>query len=233
MAYDARRRRCVLLAERDDPRSWEWDGSSWVLGKPLPMKPGWLAACYDECRGAVVVISNPWWSEYVSWGGPRSLQTFFLQDRSCLPTLTVPPAPATAPVGTRAVFSVAAGGADRYRWRFHGLPLQDGPRVSGSATQTLTIDGVSMTDRGDYSVSVSNSCGTLTSDPVLLTVTGCYANCDESQGDPALNVVDFICFLNRFAAGESYANCDGSTVPPVLSVADFVCFLNRYAEGCP
>jgi hypothetical protein len=61
----------------------------------------------------------------------------------------------------------------------------------------------------------------------------CYANCDGSSVAPVLNVSDFICFLNRYGAGDSYANCDGSTVPPVLNVSDFTCFLNRYAAGCP
>jgi hypothetical protein len=61
----------------------------------------------------------------------------------------------------------------------------------------------------------------------------CYANCDGSTTAPILNVNDFTCFLNKFAAGDSYANCDGSTTPPVLNVNDFTCFLNKYAAGCP
>ena len=61
----------------------------------------------------------------------------------------------------------------------------------------------------------------------------CYANCDASTTAPALNVLDFSCFLNRFAAGDTYANCDGSTTPPVLNVLDFACFLNGFASGCP
>jgi hypothetical protein len=61
----------------------------------------------------------------------------------------------------------------------------------------------------------------------------CYANCDASTTPPILNVLDFSCFLNRFAAGDPYANCDGSTTDPVLTVLDFACFLNRYAAGCP
>ena len=58
-------------------------------------------------------------------------------------------------------------------------------------------------------------------------------NCDGSTTAPILNVNDFICFNNRFAAGESYANCDASTAPPVLNVNDFICFNNRFATGCP
>ncbi len=61
----------------------------------------------------------------------------------------------------------------------------------------------------------------------------CYANCDGSTAPPVLNVNDFSCFLNRYAAGDAYANCDGSTASPVLNVNDFSCFLNSYAAGCP
>jgi hypothetical protein len=63
--------------------------------------------------------------------------------------------------------------------------------------------------------------------------TTCYANCDGSTTPPVLNVLDFSCFLNKFAAGNPYANCDGSTTPPVLNVLDFSCFLNKFAAGCP
>jgi hypothetical protein len=61
----------------------------------------------------------------------------------------------------------------------------------------------------------------------------CDANCDNSTAQPVLNVQDFTCFLQRYAAGESYANCDSSTTAPVLNVQDFTCFLQRYAAGCP
>jgi hypothetical protein len=61
----------------------------------------------------------------------------------------------------------------------------------------------------------------------------CYPNCDSSTLPPILNVLDFNCFLNSFAAGASYANCDGSTTAPALNVLDFNCFLNAFAGGCP
>ena len=60
----------------------------------------------------------------------------------------------------------------------------------------------------------------------------CYPNCDASTVQPVLNVNDFVCFLNRFAAADPYANCDQSTQPPTLNVNDFICFLNRFAAGC-
>jgi hypothetical protein len=61
---------------------------------------------------------------------------------------------------------------------------------------------------------------------------GCYANCDASTNPPCLNVNDFVCFNNLYAAGNTSANCDLSTNPPVLNVNDFVCFNNSYAAGC-
>ena len=39
-------------------------------------------------------------------------------------------------------------------------------------------------------------------------------------------------FLNAFASGSTYANCDNSTTAPALNVLDFGCFLNRFAAGC-
>jgi hypothetical protein len=60
----------------------------------------------------------------------------------------------------------------------------------------------------------------------------CYANCDGSTATPILNVNDFICFQQRYAAGDSYANCDGSTNAPVLNVNDFICFQAAFASGC-
>jgi hypothetical protein len=62
--------------------------------------------------------------------------------------------------------------------------------------------------------------------------TLCYANCDQSPGDPALNIQDMLCFMQRYASGHPYANCDHST-DPLLSAADFACYLQRFAAGCP
>jgi hypothetical protein len=60
----------------------------------------------------------------------------------------------------------------------------------------------------------------------------CYANCDGSTQAPVLNILDFACFINRFAAQDSYVNCDGSSSSPRLNVLDFACFLNKFATGC-
>jgi len=79
---------------------------------------------------------------------------------------------------------------------------------------------------GDFEVGGGFWYGAIPNEP-------CYANCDLSTLPPILNVNDFICFNNRFAAGDSVANCDQSTIAPVLNVNDYICFNNLYATGCP
>lgn len=69
-------------------------------------------------------------------------------------------------------------------------------------------------------------------DASLIIGSSCYANCDGGTVAPVLNINDFSCFINRYAAGDPYANCDASTVAPTLNVNDFSCFLNAFAAGC-
>jgi glucose/arabinose dehydrogenase len=68
---------------------------------------------------------------------------------------------------------------------------------------------------------------------VFKIVRPCPPNCDHSAVEPRLNVGDFICFMQRFAAGDSAANCDRSTTPPILDTADFVCYAEQFVAGCP
>jgi hypothetical protein len=87
-----------------------------------------------------------------------------------------------------------------------------------------------------WSVSHTDANGSFNSDCYIDNVTlglPCEPNCDNSTTAPNLNVLDFLCFLNKFAAGDANANCDRSTTPPLLNVLDFACFLNQFAAGCP
>lgn len=67
---------------------------------------------------------------------------------------------------------------------------------------------------------------TLTPDPSLSLVSACAADCD---GDGALSLFDFLCFVNLFNAGETGADCDGSGG---LDLFDFLCFTNSFNKGC-
>jgi hypothetical protein len=160
-------------------------------------------------------------------------------------SISTHPVPRQVSAGQSVQFSVQAGGSAplSYRWQRNGLDLSDGGAISGATASTLTINPAATTHAGEYSVRVSNLCGSMTSSSASLTVLApCYANCDQSTTAPLLNVEDFSCFINRFAEGQllgaaqqvtHYANCDNSTTVPVLNVEDFTCFINKFAAGCP
>ncbi|MFN0134347.1 MAG: hypothetical protein ACKVW3_17680 [Phycisphaerales bacterium] len=95
-------------------------------------------------------------------------------------------------------------------------------------------NGVSMVRSRDAHTPTMDGPGfdNLLNPTVYPSLPACSANCDDSTATPVLNVNDFICFQNRFAAQHPYANCDLSTTVPVLNVNDFICFQNRFAAGC-
>ena len=62
----------------------------------------------------------------------------------------------------------------------------------------------------------------------------CYADCDTTTGVGVLDIFDFLCFGNRFSAGDPYAcDCDTTTGPGVCDIFDFLCFGNAFNAGCP
>jgi hypothetical protein len=68
-------------------------------------------------------------------------------------------------------------------------------------------------------------------DDVSLT---CYSDCDTSTGAGTLDIFDFLCFQNEFAASDQVAcDCDRSTGRSVCDIFDFLCFQNAFAAGCP
>lgn len=82
------------------------------------------------------------------------------------------PAGATIPAGATNIFSVSVKSIlpVTYQWQFNGTNLTDGGEISGSATSTLTLSGVTLSDSGTYSVIVSNAAGAVTSSGAMLSV---------------------------------------------------------------
>ncbi len=143
-------------------------------------------------------------------------------------SITQQPLSQAVPLGQPVTLTVVANNAVLYQW------YKDSQLLNGETTSTYQISSFSASDVGFYNCLTSSNCSLLRSDDAQLTIgTACYPNCDGSTSPPILNVNDFACFLNLFAAGDPYANCDGSTADPVLNVLDFACFLNAFASGCP
>jgi hypothetical protein len=60
----------------------------------------------------------------------------------------------------------------------------------------------------------------------IVRITRCSANCDGSN---ALDLFDFLCFVNLFTDTDPYADFDGSGVHDLF---DFLAFVNAFNEGC-
>ena len=81
------------------------------------------------------------------------------------PTITTHPAAQTIADGGNATLSViATGGSLSYQWRRNGTP------ISGANQASFAINQASINNTGDYSVIVSNSIGSITSNVAKITV---------------------------------------------------------------
>ncbi len=82
--------------------------------------------------------------------------------------ITTPPVAVSVAVGGTATFTVAATGepSPTYQWRKNTVAIE------GATAASLTLSPVLASDAANYSVTVSNSGGSVTSAAVALTVTG-------------------------------------------------------------
>ena len=83
------------------------------------------------------------------------------------PTITSQPSASSVAVGSAASLSVVAGGTAplSYQWR------TDGVAISGATSSTYTIASTKNSDAGSYTVVVTNSAGSVTSNSTVLTVS--------------------------------------------------------------
>jgi len=88
------------------------------------------------------------------------------------PQFTAQPTNLAILAGGTAVFSAGVSGSSplTYQWRENGTNLVNGGNVSGATTGMLTLASVNTNNNGNYSLSVSNSYGSVTSSAATLTV---------------------------------------------------------------
>ena len=115
------------------------------------LTPGQISALYAAASGTVFSPTPPTISTEPTWPSPVYL-------------------------GESASATVLSIGGTSFQWQagLNGIytNLVDGPNISGSATTTLTIGSVQLTNALDYLVVVKNAFGSITSTPAAtLTVT--------------------------------------------------------------
>jgi len=135
-----------------------------------------------------------------------------------------------------ATFSVSSSGGVGYLWQREVAPGIDiyvdladgasgtGSTLSGSLTETLTIDDPTAADAGRYRVRVIADCGTTVSNPATLAYCLADFNCDGF-----LDFIDFDDFVTTFESGADAAdfNNDG-----FIDFTDFDGFVTSFETGC-
>ena len=90
------------------------------------------------------------------------------------PQILSQPTNATIQLEQSVTFSVTASGDPplRYQWQANELSLSDGPHISGSTTNQLTLNMISAADAGGYRVIIANGYGSVTSSVAVLALAG-------------------------------------------------------------
>jgi hypothetical protein len=221
----ARNRYIVSLATPSRPSTWELDSDSPQWHERSPGTGPNLPFAFDTSRGRAVGVATSRAFEFDPAGE------------------IAPPAvvrhPTGVPYSLGATITLTAeiiGSTFQLQWMHNNEPLLENERITGVHTLALTIRDLSHLDNGNYRLQAANACWDTSTNSVSIWLphppVGCYPNCDGSDVQPILNIADFSCFLQKFAAGDPYANCDNSYSEPVLNVADFSCFLGKFAAGC-
>ena len=168
---------------------------------------------------------------------------------SCAAVTGPQPDPSTCPGGTVSMSVSATGpGTFTYQWR-HPLtdggvpvPVENGIRISGADTNTLTITSALPADAGAYDCLVTNGCGTLVSTTVTLFVS-CSNLADVARlggvpgCDGRLTADDVVVFLTAFFASQPLADVAslGGSIGPdgQFTPDDIIAFLTAFFAGCP
>jgi len=119
---------------------------------------------FNPVAGATYYIAVDGWD--ASYGQVTLTLTTATGGTSTVPpVITTQPSSLNASVGGTAVFTVSASNTPTsYQWHFNGSA------ISGATTATYTVTSVTQAHAGSYSVTVSNSAGSVTSASATLNV---------------------------------------------------------------
>lgn len=241
MAYDAARGECVLFGGFDGTTSlgdtWVYDGTTWTLAATTgPSARVGHAMAYDSRRRVVVMFGG-------NLGQTEFGDTWEWDGSTWAQRAGGPPARtghALAHDSRRGVVVMQGGrGASLLgdTWEWDGASWQAAPSGAGARqghemafdagrSRVLMFGGATAAGATAHTWEYRADCAE--SGP-----GACLADCDVSTGIGVLDVLDFVCFMQRFRAGDPEAcGCDETTGVGVCDVFDVLCFQSAFSEGC-
>ncbi len=154
----------IATADGSPLPTFQWRKNGVMLAGATNQTISILGATAADAGAYQVIATNEVGSatspeEIIEIGGSQTVIT---------PAIIAQPAAVqTNVIGTAAVFSAVVAGSPTPTFQWN----KDGAAVAGATTTTLTIAAVAATDAGSYTLVATNSGGTVTSAPSVLTVT--------------------------------------------------------------
>jgi hypothetical protein len=175
MAFDRARRRIVWFGGSQSfvLRNYTalFDGTNWTMlatgGGQVPSPRSDAAMAYDPIRQVTVLFGGDILG-YTPSPGTNDTWELAAIDK---PLIREAPVGHTLQLGAVTQFHVSAAGPGPfdYQWYRSGRgPVQNGGRIQGALSDTLTITDTQVVDGGAYHVAVRNQCGETTTQPVYL-----------------------------------------------------------------
>ncbi|MDX2146118.1 MAG: immunoglobulin domain-containing protein [Planctomycetota bacterium] len=113
-----------------------------------------------------------------------------------------------------------------YLWQKDGVQLPpNDPRVSGANTATLTIADAGWRDAGSYTAIISYSCGSVTTNPGIVSID-CLVDLNR---DLQLDLFDYLDFVSAFAGESSVGDFDANGQ---VDLFDYLAFVAAFDSGC-
>jgi hypothetical protein len=120
---------------------------------------------------------------------------------------------------------VTTGGTTTYRWKKDGVNLFNSANYAGVSTRSLTIFANDPTESGAYTLTITNTCGGITTVPVQVTIT-CSADFNNDGGIDFFDYLDFVDAFTTNAANADFNHDDS------VDFFDYLDFVDRFTIGC-
>jgi hypothetical protein len=233
MAHDSVRARTILFGGNicaDNCTyfgdTWEWDGATWTEHKvPGPAPRAFFALAFDESRAVTVLHGG-----FDSNQQPHQFHDIWEWDGQSWTQVSDsgPPRDSHAMVydPVRKIILLHGGWAPGFdipgdTWLWDGQSWTKGPDGPRLAAHGLVYDTarreVFQYAGLDWDVAVADS---------WTLACACYPDLNT---DSALDLFDFLAFINLFNQSDPAADCDASGSHDLF---DFLCFVNAFNEGC-
>ena len=150
----------TVVATGASPLAYQWRKNGTALAGATTATFTVAGAQLADNGAYTVVVTNAFGS------ATSSAATLLVDSGAVAPSITTQPVAQTAAIGGTVTFSVAATGTAplTYQWK------KDGVALAGATAATLTLTNAQGADAGSYSVTVTSSAGTITSNAVTLTI---------------------------------------------------------------